>query len=373
MKQSPGSLVFYVSGHGFGHASRDIEVINAVRRQAPDLRIVVRSRVARWFFDLSLQASVERAAADTDSGMVQVDGLTLDEDESARRAEMFYGTFSSRVRAEAAALRNLRASVVVGDIPPLAFAAADASGVPSIAIGNFTWDWIYQAYPQFESLAPAVVPLIRDAYAKAVLALRLPFGGGFGPMRAVTRDLPLVARQSSRPADETRRRLGLDARTRLVLPSFGGHETNLPYAEIARKMECCVVVTDHEMREPSDSGGRLRRFSGSELRARGVAYEDLVAAADVVVSKPGYGIVSECIANHTPLLYTSRGRFIEHDVMVAEMPRFLRCRFLSQDDLRSGRWEDAADALLLQPEPPERMATNGAEVAARAILALLGA
>lgn len=370
MKPSSGSLVFYVSGHGFGHASRDIQVINAVRRQAPDLRIVVRSRVARWFFDLSMLAGVEHHTADTDSGMVQVDGLTLDEDESARRAEWFYGTFGRRVRAEAAALADLRASVVVGDIPPLAFAAAAEGGVPSVALGNFTWDWIYEAYPQFESLAPGVVSLIREAYAKATLALRLPFSGGFDPMRAVTRDLPLVARRSGRPREETRRVLSLDARARVVLASFGGHGTSLPYGRIARRIESCIVVTDHEMKDPSDRDGWLRRFPASELRACGVGYEDLVAAADLVVSKPGYGIVSECVANHTPLLYTSRGRFIEHDVLVAEMPRFLRCRFLSQDDLRSGRWGDAMDALLQQPEPPERLATNGAEAAAQAILTL---
>ncbi len=48
----------------------------------------------------------------------------------------------------------------------------------------------------------------------------------------------------------------------------------------------------------------------------GLLYQDLVAAADVVVSKPGYGIVSECVANGTALLYTSRGRFIEYDLFV---------------------------------------------------------
>ena len=35
----------------------------------------------------------------------------------------------------------------------------------------------------------------------------------------------------------------------------------------------------------------------------------LVGAADAVVSKPGYGIISECIANETAILYTSRGHF----------------------------------------------------------------
>ena len=61
------------------------------------------------------------------------------------------------------------------------------------------------------------------------------------------------------------------------------------------------------------------------MYASGVCYEDLVASVDVVVTKPGFGIVTECLANDTAMLYTSRGRFVEYDVMVAEMPRFLRC------------------------------------------------
>ena len=36
--------------------------------------------------------------------------------------------------------------------------------------------------------------------------------------------------------------------------------------------------------------------------------------------------VSDCIANGTALLYTSRGRFAEYDVLIREMPRYLRCR-----------------------------------------------
>ena len=48
----------------------------------------------------------------------------------------------------------------------------------------------------------------------------------------------------------------------------------------------------------------------------GFRYEDLVAAVDVVVTKPGYGIIAECIAAGTPMLYTSRGDFREYDLLV---------------------------------------------------------
>jgi L-arabinokinase len=90
--------------------------------------------------------------------------------------------------------------------------------------------------------------------------------------------------------------------------------------------------------------------------------------ADVVVTKPGYGIVSECIVNGAALVYTSRGRFAEYDVFVAEMPRVLRCRFIAQDDLLAGRWSDAIDDVLQQAHPVNHLAVNGHTIAAEAIL-----
>ncbi|HXG56204.1 MAG TPA: hypothetical protein VNJ03_12565 [Vicinamibacterales bacterium] len=109
-----------------------------------------------------------------------------------------------------------------------------------------------------------------------------------------------------------------------------------------------------------------------DMYAAGFRYEDLVAAADVVVTKPGYGIVSECVAHGTAMLYTSRGRFVEYDVMVREMPAVLRCAHLDQESLLAGRWRAALDALLVSPPPPQRPRTDGARIAALMIAAAGG-
>jgi L-arabinokinase len=90
--------------------------------------------------------------------------------------------------------------------------------------------------------------------------------------------------------------------------------------------------------------------------------------ADVVVTKPGYGIVSECIVNGAALVYTSRGRFAEYDVFLAEMPRVLRCRFITEEDLLAGRWSDAIDGVLQQPPATDQLALDGHSIAADAIL-----
>jgi len=346
------TIVFYVSGHGFGHATRSIELLKVLAARAPDARLVVRTAVPLWLFRATAPKTVELATVETDVGMVQIDSLNIDERETAIRAARFYRTFDERADIEAAFLEAERATIVLGDIPPLSCAAAARAGVPSVAIGNFTWDWIYDGYDVFDNLAPGVVDTIRGAYAAASRALRLPLHGGFEPMAAVTTDIPFIARRSTRDAVETRQLLGIAGDRPFVLASFGGYGLNVPYETIAESEGLTILAVEREPPAP-------------------LTYPDLVAAADVVISKPGYGIVSECVVNGTPLLYTSRGRFVEYDVFVAEMPGVLRCRHLPQADLLAGRWGGAVRALLAQPQPPGRPRTDGAEVAATQILNLV--
>jgi len=346
--------VFYISGHGFGHAARAIELILALTARRPDARIVIRSCVAdRLFAPLAGLGDVAVERVETDTGITQIDSLTIDEDDTVRRAAAFYARFDAQAEREAAAIKSAGADLVVGDIPPLAFAGAAHAGVPSVAVGNFTWDWIYSLYPGFEHTAPHVIPTIRRAYSHANAALRLPLHGGFASMAAVTRDLPFIARRSRRDPAETRAALGIASDRPVVVASFGAYGADLPVDWLLASDRFTLI---DPRREPPP----------------GFVYQDLVAAADVVVSKPGYGIVSECLANDTALLYTSRGRFIEYDLFVAEMPRVLRCRYISQEDLLAGRWADGIDALLAQPGPPEQARIDGAEVAAHFLLHIPG-
>lgn len=338
--------VFYISGHGFGHASRAIELIGALHRRVPDVGVTVRSSVPRSFFAAVETIAIE--AAEVDTGLTQLDSLQIDEEASARRAAAFYGDFERRVAEEAAAIARLRARVVIADNPPVAFAAASAAGVPSVAVANFTWDWIYQAYDAFPRLAPGVIDVIRGAYSKAMLALRLPLHGGFDGVRDV-RDIPFIARTSTRDRTETRRLLDVHDDRPIVLPSFGAYGAAVSWDALAKSGHLALVRSDRIMDR------------------HGLLYQDLVAAADVVVSKPGYGIVSECIANGAALLYASRGRFPEEDVFVAGMPSLLRCRPIDRDDLLAGRWQAGIDALLNQPAPAVKPRVDGAQVAAETI------
>lgn len=358
------SVVFYISGHGFGHASRELEVIHAVAARRPDWSIVLRTAVSPSLLERSLRVPYTLLPGACDSGVVQRDSVTNDDDATAREAIEFYAGMDARVDAECALLASRDVAVIVGDIPPLAFEVAAKMGVRSVAIANFTWDWIYEWHDEIRK-APGVIDRIRYGYQQATIALRLPFSPELDVFPCVEA-LPLVARVSTASRSATRQALGIDPSRKIALLSFGGYGLQrLDIAALDCLDEWTVLLTDRIATAAPASPGVV--FLPESLFASGLRYEDLVAASDVVVTKPGYGILSECATSGTAVLYTSRGVFREYDVLVAEMPRVLRCRFLSQDALFAGQWKSALEALIAQPAPPDRMDPTGAARAAEVI------
>lgn len=349
-------LIAYVSGHGFGHLTRLCEVLRAVQERAPGLPLGVVGEVPEAMVRRALGAQVALRPVACDVGLAQRDALAIDEPGTAARCRAFDATWEARVGVEADFLRGCGARAVVGDIPPLAFAAAVRAAVPSFALGNFGWDWIYRSLAPREPSLSASADRAAAAYAGAGLLLELPFADGLSsfPRRVA---VGLVARRPRVSRDEARRRLGLDGRPAALL-SFGG------------------VGLSGLDRLPLPESGPVRwlkpgAVSGPRLEALGLDYPDVIGAVDAVVTKPGYGIVSDAIGARTRLIYTERGDFPEYPVMVRDMPRYLACVHVTNAALQAGDLAGAVERVLAlpMPGPPD---FGGAARAAERILEALG-
>ena len=348
------TVALYVSGHGYGHAVRSAEVATALLRRGA--RVVVRSDAPRWLFPEAAEYVPGEAV---DVGVAQHDGLDLDIDETRHRWVAFAATFEARAEVEASRLREEHVDFVLGDIPPLAFAAAARAGVPNAAIGNFTWDWIYAAWPRFEEAIACVKRGYRQADVLLRLALHSTDPEAFAAFGTIE-DVPLIARRAQRSRASVREELRLDAADQVVLLSFGAFDaTGLDLHGLAELRDYRFVVTPPLATRATDPPSNVVC-----LQKQPDDYASLLAACDVVVTKPGYGIVADCLANRIAVLFTSRGPFREYDVLAHALQTLGRARYVPREDVLAGRLADHLAALAKQTNPWANLPMNGAEVIA---------
>jgi L-arabinokinase len=347
-------LVAYVSGHGFGHLTRTCEVLREIRRRDPALPLVVVGAVPEALVRAEVPGPVELRPVACDVGLVQRDALEIDEPASAERCRAFDATWEERRAAEARFLRERGVRAVLADVPALPFAAAAGAGIPALGMSNFSWDWIYRHLARRQPSLLASAERAAAAYATATRLLELPFAGDLSAF-PVRERVGFVARRPRVAREEARRRLGLDARPAVLL-SFGG--VGLP----ALRREALPAAPHLAFLLPEEVSGRLD--------ALGLSYVDVVGAADVVVTKPGYGIVTDAIGAGTRMVYTDRGDFPEYPVMVAEMPRWLACVHVPSAELRAGRFLAAVERVLRMPVPPPPDLGGAARCAERVLEAL---
>jgi len=352
------SILYYITGHGYGHAVRAGQVICRLQEKRPNIEIHIRTTAPEWLF----HTFASHTPQGIDIGIAQPDSLKMDIEQTFQACRNLHDKIPEVIQREINFIRQSNVGVIVGDIPPLCFEIAELSSIPSIAVTNFTWDWVYRSYlgdfPQFLSL----IEKMEDFYSKATLALTLPYPGNLSvfPQR---RPIPWITRVSSLTKGQARAKFALPQEATVVLLSFGGLGLDrFPMENLARLHEFIFVTT-----------GPCREVERNivTLPAAQRQYEDLVRAADVVVTKPGYGIVADVIAHHVPILYTARSDFPEYPLLVSALRHMTTAEFIPQVDLLSGELRHYLQRLLSKKPNWPPVQINGAEIAAAEILTVM--
>ncbi|HXG51923.1 MAG TPA: hypothetical protein VNN77_11000 [candidate division Zixibacteria bacterium] len=355
------AILYYLTGHGFGHAVRSLEVARRLMALRPQVAVHVRGAVPQWLVR-GVEARLVHTGCAIDVGMVQGDSLELDIAATLAAWERWRERSAELIERELAYIRANEIALVLGDIPPLAFELAARAAIPSIAIANFTWSAIYSGYVEAH---PGFRPLIEEIdgqYRRATLALALPYSCAGAPFERIE-SIPWIARRSVLSREEARRRLGLPPQRKAVLLSFGGLGLRrLPWEELRLCRDYLFITT-------GDDVGR--RGNLLTLPPAQHSYADIIRAADVIVTKPGYGIVADAIAHRVAVLYTDRGDFAEYPRLVQALRECATAEFIPRSDLLAGNLVPYLERLLArEPHWPE-VALDGAAVAARRILDVL--
>ena len=352
-------ILFYVSGHGFGHATRAVALVRALRARQPRAEIAVVSDAPSWIFT-DADPKVRCFKAAIDPGLFQMSGLDVDLPRSLKAHEMFIAGWDRAVEREGCRIRRLGAALVVGDIPPLAFAAAHGAGVKSVAVANFSWDWILSRYVALQPRWEAIIRRYGAAYSFADELFRLPMApDDFAAFRKST-PIPFLVNRCEFKKDEARRRLAIkdSDRRRLVLITFGGFGSGPLSAGRGDDMSDTLFAGFGPKPKGLAAGwlGLARRLKFPHV--------NVVAACDALIGKPGYGTFAEAFAHRKPILYLPRENFAETPVLIEWMQKRGCARPIARDRFFKGLWRAELDALMAENQSWASLPLNGAEVLA---------
>ncbi len=359
-------ILFYISGHGFGHATRMAAIMGQLAEIMPEVHIYIRAMVGRNLFDFLPDGCLTYNPTRCDVGVVERDLFSQDIDETLRQNQTFYRTMDEFASREAEYVRESGVSVIVSDIPPSASLIGYRSGVPVIGVTNFTWDFIFQDYVRLNPGFLPLVELFRKTYAHTRLLLRLPFHHEMSEFSHVE-DIPLVVRPCLSDRNTTLRRLKLDPqdRRRKVLVALRMKNV-LPPETLSRLFNDLSTV--YILTESTFLGERDNvRVLSQDWRPW--EFPDILRSCDAVISKLGYGIASECIAYHIPLLYIPRFDFAEFQYLREGIEGFVPASCMTESEFASGIWDGKITDLLDHSPVQTLVKINGANIAAKRILA----
>jgi hypothetical protein len=318
------SILFYISGHGYGHVVRTGEVIRALQRLRPDWRILARTQAPGHM----LPDGAEVTASEFESGVVEREaGVVMDEQATLQQLKTFVARWDLLQAEEVRFARSRRPDLIVSDIPAMAGDVADGVGVPCIAIANFTWDWIYEPYRE------GLLERLEQGYSKMRVLLRLPF---HQPARLDVFpkivDAPLIARKARLEA-KTGNRVLLGSRAQVSAAAMSTAAASAPEYEFVTPLP-------------------------------GESFTEVLGSCDLVIAKLGFSMLAECIANNKPLLYPPRENFREEEILQQHVNQHFPALPIPLADFYAGNWGGYLRKLAGQPLKPSGIGIDGARFCA---------
>ncbi len=359
----PHRIACFVTPHGFGHAARASAIMAALLRLEPTLYFDIFTTVPQWFFDHTLAGHFDYHAYETDVGVVQTNSLTENLDETVRKLDDMLPFCPQCVGTLMIRLQQNQCDLVLCDIAPLGIAVAQAAGVPSVLIENFTWDWIYAGYVNKSPGLQKHISYLKKVFAAADYLIQTK------PLcnpRTADVTIPPISRSTKMSRAEVRQVLGIPVGAKVVLLTMGG--THWDYAflqQLQSQPETYFII-------PGAVDGAMEIRDNLVLLPHSSPFfhPDMINASDAVVGKVGYSTLAEVYRAGIPYGYVTRAQFVESAVLVDFVERQMAGLPISPAEFQSGAWVAKVPQLLSLPKIT-RIDPNGANIAAKFVMDVL--
>ena len=338
-------ILWHVSAHGWGHAARQRELIRVYRQNHPGTDIIVASNVPPWFWNAS---EINTLIPGSPSPVVVEKDGNIHTEATLVHYRNFLKNRADYLKAEVKKQQQLKPDLIITDIDPLPVKAAETNDTPALGIANFTWDWIMmEMFPDLANEAALVSEMYRHG-----TYLKLPMGPKHCPFHS-TVEIPLL-------------RGGPPGHREKAVPLLPHGKTCL-IALRETPPGVSLILPEHvsavsSLPEPAHQN--CFNITPTALSAAGATFADLIGACDVVISKPGYGIISQILAMGKKAILLTGRQFPEEPYLLSVLngkPGVLLLGKQSSVSLQE------VVANLLQQKSPPASTSEGAEFIASLI------
>lgn len=350
------SIAYFITHHGFGHATRAAAVMAALERILPQVRFELFTTCPSRLFSDSIQNDFGYVEVRTDVGVVQRSPLEEDYEATQRKLARWMPFAPERMETIKAHLVQSNCRLAICDISALGIAAAKATGLPSVLIENFTWDFLYEPFYQQVPALQGFARQLSAIYAQA--DLRIQTEPLCRPVEGSVHIAPISRRPRTDPK-EIRAQLKVPPEAKMVVVSMGGVPDRFQFLHhLPATIDPYIVV-------PSANGMSSPHPKVILLPTHSQFFHpDLLQAADLLIGKAGYSTIAEAYHTGVPFGYIARPQSPESPALERFIQSHLSAHPITTQAYIEGRWLDRLPELLQMPRSRPAQ-ENGADTVAR--------
>lgn len=313
--------VFYITNHGFGHASRNVPIIKRILNIDIGNKIYIKTDKIRCEF-------LKRNLRIYDSHIFYYDdcketGLIMNREkmkpdipEMKQAIKEDFAYWDTYIAREVKFLQENQIDVVISDVIPWAVKAAKISNIPSILIGNFTWSQMYKSlfgeeiwepYEKYYQLADKAVWY--EIHADELHQLC----EDYECVSMVSRDIDMAEVE----------KIKKEFSKEIVFVSLGAS------AEMVKPV--CVEGVEYEFLVTR--GVKMAGSNVHVLPEDMINTPDYIAASDYVIAKGGWSTVAEILLQRKKCALLFRGENSEDNNTRSVLERRGQCVGLNGDEL----------------------------------------
>lgn len=354
------TIAYYISDYGFGHASRSIAVIRKLLNH-PEVEIIVCHSFALSFMKESLHSNrVRYRKIKTDIGyFLEKDSIYPDKGRLFAEYKNFVLDWDIQIKHEREFLQQNKIDLVVSDISPLPFEAAESLGIPSVGISNFTWYSAYQGLIDDVELGTFQNAYQKMTYFNSLAGSQEQCGLSSNEYGFFSREIDFKEVQriiQSVDPEGNKKIVFLGLGMKIDVGSLEG----LP---IWDSPNCVFLVS---------SNVQVNRKNVFQIPSDYVESQNYIAASDLVISKAGWGMIGEAVSAKVPLLILNRPSMKEDQNTIQYLKHHQLCELIEWEEFKSFQINiSMIDRLNAKAKGIEITHQNHAEMIAEDLISLI--